>query len=286
MEEGIIKPVDAPTEWVNSLVATKPDGSLRLCLDPKDLNKYIKRPLYFSPTIDDILPQLCGSKFFSTLDARSGYWNVPLCNKSQLLTTFNTPGYGRFCFVRLPFGLVSSQDLFQRVMDDILSDIPNATPVADDIKIHGRTEAEHDATLIRVLNKCQSAGLHLNPDKCQIKQQSVKFYGNMLTVDGLQPDKTKKRAILNMSPPTNKQELRSLMGMVNYLTRFIPNTSALLEPLRLLKDNAHFNWESAQDASLHQIKEAITSPSSLQYFNHTAPTEVQCDASLNSLSVK
>ena len=285
VEEGIIKPVDAPTEWVNSLVvATKPDGSLRLCLDPKDLNKYIKRPLYFSPTIDDILPQLCGSKFFSTLDARSGYWNVPLCNKSQLLTTFNTPGYGRFCFVRLPFGLVSSQDLFQRVMDDILSDIPNATPVADDIKIHGRTEAEHDATLIRVLNKCQSAGLHLNPDKCQIKQQSVKFYGNMLTVDGLQPDKTKIRAILNMSPPTNKQELRSLMGMVNYLTRFIPNTSALLEPLRLLlKDNAHFNWESAQDASLHQIKEAITSPSSLQYFNHTAPTEVQCDASLKGL---
>ena len=135
------------------------------CLDPRDLNKYIRRPHYYSPTIDDILPDLQGSKFFSTLDARSGYWNIPLCEKSQLLTTFNTPGFGRFCFCRLPFGLVSSQDLFQRVMDEILSSIPNATPVADDIKIHGRTEQEHDLTLLHVLDKCQSAGLHLNLEK-------------------------------------------------------------------------------------------------------------------------
>ena len=75
---------------------------------------------------------------------------------------FNTPGFGRFCFCRLPFGLVSSQDLFQRVMDEILSSIPNATPVADDIKIHGRTERGHDLTLLHLLDKCQSAGIHLN----------------------------------------------------------------------------------------------------------------------------
>ena len=108
VREGIIMPVEVPTDWVNSIVCvTKPNGDLRLCLDPKALNKFIRRPHHYSPTIDDVLPDLCGSQFFSTLDARSGYWNIPLDNRSSLLTTFNTLGYGRFCFKRLPFGLVS-----------------------------------------------------------------------------------------------------------------------------------------------------------------------------------
>ena len=103
VREGIIMPVEVPTDWVNSIVCvTKPNGDLRLCFDPKDLNKFIRRPHHYSPTIDDVLPDLCGSQFFSTLDARSGYWNIPLDNRSSLLTTFNTPGYGRFCFKRLP----------------------------------------------------------------------------------------------------------------------------------------------------------------------------------------
>ena len=180
VKDGIIKRVECPTDWVNSIVCvSKPNGNIRLCLDPKDLNKYIKRPHYYSPTIDDVLPDLCGSKFFSTLDARSGYWNIPLDDQSQLLTTFNTPGYGRYCFKRLPFGLVSSQDLFQRVMDDLLIGLGNAKPVADDMKIHGNSELEHDLYLLEVLDRCQQAGLHLNPDKCQIKKNSVKFYGNL-----------------------------------------------------------------------------------------------------------
>ena len=121
VKDGIIKRVECPTDWVSNIVCvSKPNGNIRLCLDPKDLNKYIKRPHYYSPTIDDVLPDLCGSKFFSTLDARSGYWNIPLDDQSQLLTTFNTPGYGRYCFKHLPFELVSSQDLFQTAMDDLL----------------------------------------------------------------------------------------------------------------------------------------------------------------------
>ena len=91
VEDGIIKRVECPTDWVNSIACvSKPNGNIKLCLDPKDLNKYIKRPHHYSPRIDDVLPDLCGSKFFSTLDAPSGYWNIPLDDQSQLLTTFNT----------------------------------------------------------------------------------------------------------------------------------------------------------------------------------------------------
>ena len=169
-------------------------------------------------------------------------------------------------------------------MDEILSSIPNATPVADDIKIHGRTEREHDLTLLHVLDKCQSAGLHLNLEKCQIKKQSVKFYGNMLTTNGLQPDKTKVDAIVKLAPPTNKQELRSLVGMVTYLARFIPNSSALIEPLRaLLKDNVHYTWETEHEHAFKSIKQAIVLPCNLQYFNHKADREIQCDAILKGL---
>ena len=285
VQEDIIKPVECPTDWVNSLVCvTKPNGEIRLCLDPKDLNKYIKRPHYYSPTIDDVLPDLCGSKYFSTLDARSGYWNIPLDHKSQLLTTFNTPGYGRFCFKRLPFGLVSSQDLFQKVMDDTLLGLNNAKPVADDIKIHGKSELEHDLYLLEVLDRCQQAGLHLNPDKCQIKKSSVKFYGNLLTTTGMQPDPKKVDDIVKLASPTKKQELRSLVGMVTYLNRFIQNTTSLLEPLRkLLKNDIHFSWDETHDHAFERIKAAIRSACNLSYFDKNKPCEIQCDASLKGL---
>ena len=163
VSEGIIRHIECQTDWINSIVtATKADGSIRLCLDPRDLNKYIRRLYYYSPIVDDILSDLQGSKFLSTLDDRSGYRNIPLCEKSQLLSTFNIPGFGRFCFCRLPFGLVSRHDLIRRVMYEILSSILNATPVADDIKIHGRTERDHDLTLLNLLDKCRSSGLHIN----------------------------------------------------------------------------------------------------------------------------
>ena len=228
VQEVMIKLVKCPTCWVNSLVCvTKPNGELRLCLDPKYLNKYIKRPHYYSPTINDVLPDLCGSKYFSTLDARSGCWN--------------TPGYGIFCFKRLLFGLVSSHDLFQKVMDDTLLGSNNAKPVADDIKIHGKNELEHDLHLWEVLDKCKHAGLHSNPDKCQIKKSSVKLYGNLQTTTGMQPYPKKVDDIVKLASPTNKQELRSLVGMVTYLNRFIQNTTSLLEPLRkLLMNDIYF----------------------------------------------
>ena len=285
VSEGIIKLVECPTEWVNSIVcATKPNGKIRLCLDPKDLNKYIKRPHYFSPTLDDILPDLAGSKYFSTLDARSGYWNIPLDCKSQLLTTFNTPGYGRYCFRRLPFGLVSSQDIFQRMMDDILIGLNNAKPIADDIKIHGISEIEHDLVLLEVLDRCQKSGLHLNLEKCQIKKESVTFFGNQLTTEGMQPDKSKVAAISRLAAPVNKQELRSLVGMVSFLNRFLPNASALLEPLRsLLKENVHFVWDKSHQVALDNIKSAISSPTNLSYFDANKNTEIQCDASQKGL---
>ena len=285
VKEGIIKHVDTPTEWVNSIVCvTKPDGTVRLCLDPKDLNKYIKRQLHYTPTIDDILPDLHDSKFFSVIDAKSGYWNVPLENKSQLLTTFNTPGYGRYCFLRMPFGLISSQDIFQRCMDDLLEDLPKVNPIADDVKIHGCSEIEHDVLLLETLERCRRAGLNLNYAKCDIKKDSIKFFGNILSTAGMKPDVNKVKAIIDMKPPQNKGEVRSLIGMITFLNRYIPNASSLLEPLRsLIKKDIHFKWTEDHDKILRKVKETVASCHTLSYFDREKATMVQADASMKGL---
>ena len=136
IDDDIITEVTEPTDWVNSMVCNvkkTPDGKkkVRLCLDPKDLNKNIRREHYYSRTDDEILPLLHGKNYFSVVDTTKSYWHVELDHESSLLCTFNTP-FGRYRFKRLPFGIVVSQDVFQRKLDDIYKKIPNVTGIADD----------------------------------------------------------------------------------------------------------------------------------------------------------
>ena len=132
---GVTEKVTEPTDWVSNIVySRKPSGKLRICLDPKDLNKAIKRPHYHTPTLEEM---------YSKLEARHGYWSVQLDKESKLLTTFNSP-FGRFCFKRMPFGLNLSQDVFQERMDHILEKCSGTISIADDIGVFGSSEQEHD----------------------------------------------------------------------------------------------------------------------------------------------
>ena len=178
MEEfKIIRPVTKPTEWCSSLTyAVKKDGSLRLCLDPQKLNKaLVKRP-HKIPTIEEITPMFAKAKFFTKLDAKSGYWGVKLAPASQELTTFRTP-FGRYCFLRLPFGLSISQDAFQEHMDRITNQCKGCTGISDDIVIFGKSEAEHDQNLIEFLKVARKEGLMLNSSKCVVKTTQIAFFG-------------------------------------------------------------------------------------------------------------
>ena len=153
--DDVITAVTEPTDWVNSIVCNvkeTPDGrkKARLCLDPKDLNKNIRREHYYTRTIDELLPLLHGKKFFSVVDTKKGYWHVELDHESSRLCTFNTP-FGRYWFKRLPFGIVLSQDIFQRKLDEVYRDIPNVMGIADDIIVCGSSEQEHDKTFTEML---------------------------------------------------------------------------------------------------------------------------------------
>ena len=184
-----------PTAWVNGLVyQRKSNGRLRLCLDPKDLNEAIKREHHVTPTLEEILPKLNGAKVFSIVDAKCGYWNIILDEESSYLTTFNSP-YGRYHFKRMPFGLKMSQDIFQTRIDQTFEGCHGVIGIADDIVVYGDSEASHDANMHSMISRCKETGLKLNPDKCFIKQDQIKFYGIICTKNGIQPDPSKVSAL-------------------------------------------------------------------------------------------
>ncbi|CAB3983559.1 Hypothetical predicted protein [Paramuricea clavata] len=145
VKQGVLQKVDGPSDWVNSMVVVqKKDGSLRICIDPKDLNRALKREHHQLPTIEEITARMPGARYFSTLDARSGYWQIPLDEESSKLTTFNTP-FGRFRFTRMPFGIRSAQEVFHKRVHEIFEDIRGVETDIDDILVWGRTLQEHDS---------------------------------------------------------------------------------------------------------------------------------------------
>ena len=179
---SIICKVTEPTELVNSLVTVqKANGSLTVCLCPKDLNDAIKRPHYPSKTLDDILPDLTGVKVFSKLDARSGYWSIKLTEKSSYYTTFNTP-FGRYRFLRLPFGIKSANDLFQQKMDECLESLPGVKTIVDDIVVFGKDQATHDKNLKLLMTRCREKHIRLSPHKTEIGKNEMPFFGHVLTL--------------------------------------------------------------------------------------------------------
>ena len=239
--QDIIAKVTDPTDWVNSLVCvTKSNGTLRLCLDPKDLNKAIKRPHHCTPTIDEVLPRLNGAQYFSIVDARSGYWNIKLDFESSLYTTFNSP-HGRYRFLRLPFGLICAQDIFQRKVDETFGDLPGVTGIADDIVIYGKSRAEHDHNLRAVMQRAHEAGIRFNADKCRIGCSELPFFGHIISSTGLKLDPGKVESISNMDPSTSLNDLQTFLGMVQFLSRFIPNLASVAAVLwDLTKSSSEF----------------------------------------------
>ena len=173
---GIIQEVVEPTDWIAPMVPVlKKNGQIRVCIDFSELNKSIRRERFQIPVAEEIFAKMHGSKCFTTLDAESGFWQIPLNESSSLLTTFITP-FGRFRCLRLPFGITSGPEIFQRVMRQILAGIDGCDCFIDDIVVWGVNEEEHDQRLRRVLEKCKASGLKLNMSKCQLRKQEVKFF--------------------------------------------------------------------------------------------------------------
>ena len=161
------------------VVVPKTSGACRICVDLKPLNTNVMREAHPIPKVEEILAKLAGAKIFSKLDANSGFWQIPLAKESRPLTTFIT-SFGRYCFNKLPFGISSAPELFQRRMNEILEWLDGVLCQMDDVLIFGSTQAEHDSRPFAVLNRIEAAGVTLNPEKCEFRKEPVKFLGHIV----------------------------------------------------------------------------------------------------------
>ena len=149
----VIEPVTEPTDWVSQIVvARKPNGKLRMCLDQRDLNKAIKRHHFKLPTAEELFAEMKGAKYFTKLDASSGYWQIKVDEESSKLLTFATP-FGRYKYKRLPFGIHSASEVFQQNVAEIIEECEGARNSQDDIIIWGSTKEELSDRTIKVLKK-------------------------------------------------------------------------------------------------------------------------------------
>lgn len=191
------------------VVVRKPNGNLRIWIDLKDFYKVLKRSLYRLPTIEDILPDLSRAKVFSTFDVKNGFWHIELDDESSKLTTFNTP-FGRYRRLRLPFGLSSAPEEFQRRQHQVVEGIPEVLTTHDDILLYGEgntyeeAHRDHDEKLKKLMLRCQERNVKLNKDKMKLRYSEVPYVGHLLTDKGLKPDPDKIRAMQEMPKPKTR----------------------------------------------------------------------------------
>jgi transposase InsO family protein len=283
-KEGIIRPCPETTDWVHNLViVSKKNGDIRVCLDPRNLNKHLIRSRHYTASWEDAQHTFRNGQYFSTLDAKSGYWTKKLNTESQLLTAFNTP-FKKYCFVRMPFGLSVSSEIFCEQMDGALAGIPGTFPCADDVKVQGSTEERHDINLLETVQKAKSAGIKFNPAKCDIKKRKISYFGRIVTPTGINPCPKKVDAILALNPPENKQELQSFLGTVNFMSNYIPNLSQKTHMMRgLLRKDVRFCWSSDMQKEFENIKQVIANSVQLTHFNPNKPAIIETDASQKGL---
>ena len=288
--QEILAPVEQPILWISSMVVVpKKDVTLRICLDPKDLNKAILREHYPLPTIEDIATRLYGVKVFSILDVSKGFWHVLLDEQSSFLTTFHTP-FGRYRWRRMPFGLCSAPEVFQRRMHELIEGLQGLEVVADNFVVVGLGETKesavcnHDDNLRVFLQRCAERGVKLNANKAQLRMSEVPFIGHVATPEGLCVDPAKVRAIKEMPPPEDIAGIQRLLGLGQYLSKFLPHLSDITKPLReLTQKDSEWTWDQPQKQALENLKRAVTNTPVLRYYNLDDEVTIQCDASQSGL---
>lgn len=291
VERGVLVPVEEPTAWVSQMAVTRKDsdGSLRICIDPQPLNAALMREHFKLPTLDDVLPSLQNAKVFTKLDVKEAFWHVRLDDPSSLMTTMITP-FGRFRWARLPFGLSVSSEIFQKRLTESLDGLNGVICVADDIVVVGRgdnkkeAEEDHRENLSALQARCVEKHIRLNDKKADVKKEEITFMGHRISSSGIQPDPAKVAAILNMPRPSDVHGVRRLCGMIQYLSRFMPNLASDLEPIRALtKKDCEWKWTADCDKALDAVKKKMTSTPVLAFFDPEKELVIQVDSSKDGL---
>ncbi len=285
---GVIRKVDQPTEWCHPIVIVgKPNNKIRLCIDLTKLNLGVRREFYQLESVEESISKLgTNCKVMSKLDANSGYWQAPLNDKSQLLTTFITP-IGRYCCTRGPFGLSSMQEIFNKKLDFIIEGLEGVVKSTDDFLVFGKDKAEHDARLRNLLERFKASHVTLNKEKCEFSKSEVEFIGHKVSEEGVKPLSSRIQAISEFKTPTNVTELRRFLGMANQLSKYSTELADAASPLRdLLSTKNDWVWETVHAKAFEKVKNVLAQPPVLAHFSPEKPTKIRTDGSkLNGIAV-
>lgn len=257
-DAGIIEPSESP--WVSPVVmAPRKDGKLRFCVDFRPLNDKTVKDSYPLPRIDESLDYVAGSAWFSSLDLRSGYWQVAMAPEDKAKTAF-TMGRGLWQFTTMPFGLCNAPATFERLMEKVLVGVPpeRCLVYLDDLLVHGPSFDAALESLGEVLERIKCAGLKLHPGKCRLLQREVSFLGHRVSGAGIMTEPDKVAAVRDWPTPTDVHRLRSFLGLASYYRRFVAGFSTVAAPMfNLLRKDTPYKWGPDQDAAFHQLKQAL-----------------------------
>ncbi|RVW19712.1 Retrovirus-related Pol polyprotein from transposon 17.6 [Vitis vinifera] len=279
LDAGFIQPSKAPY-GAPILFQKKHDGSLRMCIDYRALNKVTVKNKYPIPLIADLFDQLGRARYFTKLDLRSGYYQVRIAEGDELKTTCVTR-YGSYEFLVMPFGLTNAPTTFCTLMNKIFHPYLDKFVVVylDDIVIYSNTLKEHEEHLRKVFKFLRQNKLYVKKEKCSFAKEEVSFLGHRIRDGKLMMDDSKVKAIQEWEPPTKVPQLRSFLGLVNYYRRFIKGYSARSAPLTdLLKKNKAWEWDERCQQAFENLKKAVTEEPVLALPDHTKVFEVHTDA--------
>ena len=230
-------------------------------------------------TLDEVVHDLNGAKVFSKLDLNQGYHQLVLHPDSRHITTFSTH-FGLFRYKCLSFGINAAAEKFQNVIATAISDIPNVKNISDDVIIYGVNTEDHDKTLHAVQTRFKELNLTLNKEKCQFYMPHIEFFGMVFSADGMSPDPAKVEAIKQAEAPTSVSDVRSLLGMTNYVSHFIRDYADIVAPLHdLTHKGVEFKWEDVHQAALDRLRHSLTSDEVMAYFDPSKKSILLVDAS-------
>lgn len=262
LDKGIIEPTTSG-HAATSRIIPKKNGAGRLVVNYIPLNAVTLRDSYTLPHVPDILNILQGKKYFTTMDCAQGFYQILVDKRDRHKTAFSTP-IGNFQFVRCPFGARNSCAVFQSEMNRIFADglYTKCVIYVDDILVFGKDREEHDANLAWVLKKCKTFNVKIKLEKCHFAQTKVNYLGLSITGDTIEPPVNKIESLCKSKPPSDKTELRSIIGKLNFYARFIPNYSKHLGPLReLFRKNKDFQWRPHHQQAYEGMLNALQAPS-------------------------
>lgn len=279
LEAGRIRPSTSPY-GAPVLFARKKNGGLRFCIDYRALNDLTVKNRCPLPRIDELLDMVAGKRYYSTLDLRSGYWQIRIAEADIPKTAFRT-SFGHFEFKVMPFGLTNAPATFQTLMNEVLRPHLGKFVLVylDDVIVFSDSLEEHREHLRTVLRLLKQHKLYAAPEKCKMFATEVDFLGHMVSSAGVTPLDTHVRAVREWPPPNNLKRLRAFLGLAGYLRKFVRNYAAIARPLTdLTRDATPWVWGEEQQTAFDTLKQAITTAPVLVPFDHGKPVIMETDA--------